>query len=68
MLYGAPVNLSAGELPPQALARWSSGVSVHLGARQKRSFRHAAMIIKYVVGVYDLVSELLWPTPNQQAA
>ncbi|GLI69603.1 hypothetical protein VaNZ11_014266, partial [Volvox africanus] len=61
-LYDAPLNLSAGQLPDKAETRWSTAVSMHLGARQQKSFRAAAMTIKYISSVYDLVAELLWPT------
>ncbi|GIL75018.1 hypothetical protein Vretimale_2504 [Volvox reticuliferus] len=60
--YDAPLNLSTGQLPDKAETRWSTAVSMHLGARQQKSFRAAAMTIKYISSVYDLVAELLWPT------
>ncbi|PNH06594.1 hypothetical protein TSOC_007050 [Tetrabaena socialis] len=67
VLYNAPLNLSSGQLPSDTLSRWSTGISMHLGARQQPSFRAAALTVKYIVGVYDLVAELLWPTGRPEA-
>ncbi|KAG2494745.1 hypothetical protein HYH03_006991 [Edaphochlamys debaryana] len=64
-LYEAPVNLSKGQLPREALQRWSTGISMHLWARQQKSYRAGALTVKYLIGVYDLVAELLWPSARK---
>ncbi|KAG2494747.1 hypothetical protein HYH03_006993 [Edaphochlamys debaryana] len=61
-LYDAPTNLTRGELPKEAQQRWTNAVSMHLGQRQFKSYKAAALGTKYAVGVYDLIAEMLWPS------
>ncbi|KAG2494746.1 hypothetical protein HYH03_006992 [Edaphochlamys debaryana] len=69
-MYEVPKHLKQGaaSLPNGTLERWSVAVSMHLGARKQPSYRSAALSIKYITSVYDLVAEMLWPSGKPKPA